>query len=236
MNKEIFSRKDITSRTGEWWTIPWWQEDQYCKNSPFTKEEAETAFNELRKVFDAEWMLKQIPSFQHPIVYPLIYGGFLHFQFLCSLGLNLKIVREECLLGDLERRLKNPLEYVEAAVFELKFLSLFCCSGFEVTRHHKSDKGKHNCDFKITKGGETLYLEVKRPRNIHRHNEEAIQKGLSRLETFLFSDNNEKGGFIGEPLSPNSELSKVFRRIEYAVDYQIPTRGPGVVIVESPWV
>jgi hypothetical protein len=44
------------------------------------------------------------------------------------------------LLGDIERRLKNPKEYWEAA-FELKFLSSLIRTGYKVERNYLLGKG-----------------------------------------------------------------------------------------------
>lgn len=137
------------------------------KTALLPKKNVETAFCELKRTFDAKWMLGQktngSPPFFHQIAIQLLTEGLLPFQFLYELGINLHTVRTADLLGDIERRLKNPKEYWEAAAFELKFLSRLICARYRVERNYPSGKGRHNCDFKVSKGSETVFFEIKRP-------------------------------------------------------------------------
>lgn len=238
----IIERMQATLKTGEWWAIPWWRDDKYYEDGSFTKEKGETAFRELINIFDAEWLCKQIqiinntPLFLHPLANRFFEEGLSSFKFLSSLGISLQDVREAGLLGDIARRLKNPKEYWESAAFELKLLSQFIYSGFEVVRNYLSGKGRCNCDFKISNITETVYVEIKRPKELHVHNEAIIKRTQNRLYTQLLSDNIETDNAIsiGEPLLSKVEIDKVFPLISYAVNYQVPDKGPGVVIVESP--
>src|SRR3972149_8443871 len=209
---KILERLKITLETGKWYAIPWWRKDGYYENDLANREKVEIAFNELIRVFDGKWMLEQIiinnnkhPSFLHPFAYRLIEEGNSNFQFLYSLGLNLYTVRKADIIGDLERRLKNSTEYWEAAAFELKFLSAFIQQGFDIEKSYKSNKGKTgkcNCDFKISKGNETVFLEIKRPKDVHSHNIEIINKDQKRFYTQLFNEDIKIENFSGEPLLP----------------------------------
>ncbi len=167
----ILERAKLALNTGEWWAIQWWQSDEYYKDGPHTREQARIAFGELARVFDAQWFLQQKTgrSFLHALCPTLLGEGSYFFDILCPMGLGLHDVREAGLLGDLVRRLRNPREYWEAAAFELKFLSYFLQNRFELKRDCPSGKGKHNCDLRISKGDETLFVEIKRPRETHRH-------------------------------------------------------------------
>lgn len=243
---KILERSKITLETGKWYAISWWQEDKYYENGLATKEKVKISFNELIRVFDEKWMLEQIiinnnkqPSFLHPLANRLIEEGILPFKFLYSLGLDLYTVRREGLIEDLERRLKNPREYWEAAAFELKFLSKFLQQGFDVRKNYESNKGKNgkcNCDFKISKGNETVFLEIKRPTGVHSHNIEIINKDKKRFWTQLLNEDVEVENFIGKPLLAKVEIGKVFHHIRRAVKNQIPDEGPGIVIVELPQI
>lgn len=51
----ILERHDNTLKTGEWWATPWWREDYYYNDRLFTREEAESAFIQLKEIFDAKW-------------------------------------------------------------------------------------------------------------------------------------------------------------------------------------
>jgi hypothetical protein len=159
----------------------------------------------------------------------------LPFQFLYELGINLHSARAAGLLGDIERRLKNPKEYWEAASFELKLLSHFLRHRFYVRRNYRFGKGKHNCDFKISKGNETVFLEVKRLKEFHRYNEEVMKRGSNHLMASLLENVSERGCFAGKPFSAKVELNKVFYHIKYAVNNQISVEGTGVVMAELPW-
>jgi hypothetical protein len=236
----ILERTKTALKTGEWWTIPWWQDEKYYKNGFACRDSAATAFNELKRTFDPEWMLGQkinsIPPFSHQIAVQLMTEGLLPFQFLYELGINLHTARGAGLIGDIERRLKSPKEYWEAAAFELKFLSSLIRSGYNVERNYRSGKGRHNCDFKVSKGSETVFFEIKRPWKVSAQNQEIINQARSHFYTKLLSDDIRKEeDFTSSPLSSKSEVDKVFRLIRYAVNNQIPEEGPGVVIVESPY-
>ena len=168
----IIERTKETLQTGEWWTIPWWRDEKYYKDGFGSRETAETAFCELIRTFDAKWMLGQktngSPPFLHRIAIELMTEGLLPFQFLYELGINLHTARVTDLIGDIERRLKNPKENWEAAAFELKFLSSLIRTGYKVERNYPSGKGRCNCDFKVSKGYETIFLEIKRPRELRK--------------------------------------------------------------------
>jgi hypothetical protein len=279
---KIIERVNNTLTTGEWWSIPWWEEDKYYGDGLFTKKEAETAFNELINTFDAKWMIEQrdavianakewfenhrqevdnnpqllyyrqkldnasepseafkvcqLMGFQasHHLFNNFFAEGLSPFQFLCSLGLDLHTVRKADPLRDLVRRLKNPKEYWESAAFELKLLAQFLRKGFKVKRNYKSGNGKCNCDFNASKRNETVFLEIKRPKKFHRQNEEIIKRSQNRFYTKLVNENIEMEDTMGESLSYKVEIDKVFRLIRYAANKQIPRKGPGIVIVESP--
>lgn len=238
VNSSILKRRNITLKNGKWWAIPWWRQDQYYKDGLFTREQAEVAFNESINVFDDKWMLEHRINSNHSLAIMLLGEGLLYFKFLCSLGLSLHIVREANLLGDLVRRLKNPKEYWEAAAFELKYLSQFLQQGFKVERNYPSGKGKKgkcNCDFKISKDDEIVFVEVKRPKEIHRRNTEIVKKVSHCFLTSISKNDSEGENFTGASLSSKDELQSIWRLITYAANYQIPPEGPGVVIIESPW-
>ncbi len=235
----IIERTKETLKTGKWWTFPWWRDDKYYENGLFAKNIAEVAFNELITVFDAKWMLGQkrngTPPFLHQIAIQLVTEGLLPFQFLCELGINLHTGRTACLLGDIERRLKNPKEYWAAAAFELKFLSSLIRTGYKVEPNYPSRKGRHNCDFKVSKESETVYLEIKRPWEMIAQNQQIVNKAQSLFFTKLLNDDIKKEeDFTSSPLSSRAEANKVFRVIRDAANDQIPEGGPGIVIVESP--
>lgn len=172
----INERCQITLKTGKWWTIPWWQDDKYYVDGLYTKEQADTAFTELIKVFDAEWLLSQKTvdgkSFRDGLATMLSGEGF--FRHLISLGWDLHNIKNagntmDRKICDIERRLKNPAEYWEAAWFELKFLSLFHSQGFNIEPDCRSGNGKSNCDYKISDGCETVFfIEAKRPTDFHK--------------------------------------------------------------------
>ncbi len=234
---KILERSKITLKTGKWYANQWWQEDKYYQNGVASKEEVEIAFNELIRVFDDKWIIEQ--NFSHPFCTRLI-EGLLPFQFLYQLGLNLHTVKREALIGDLERRLKNPKEYWEAAAFELKFLSKFLQQRFNIERNYKSGKGKTgkcNCDFKIsTRGNEIVFVEIKRLKTFHLQNEETIENGNRSLWNQLLRDNSEVKTDFSRPLSHKIEINKIFRHISDATKNQLPGKGPGIVIVEVPFI
>ena len=240
----ILERTKITQNTGKWWSIPWWQEEKYYINGAFTQEQVEIAFDELTKTFDAKWTLKQkidnatLP-FVHPLVSWLLSEGLQPFQFFSSLGLDLYRAREEGLVTEnLVTRLKNPKEYWESALFELQLLSYLLSQGFRVEKDYKSGKGKRgtcNCDFRISKGDEIVFIEAKRPKKMHRYNEEVYRRNFGGFMTSVSEDNTRVRDSTGEPLSSEPELKKIFRHILYAVNNQLPSDGVGSVIIESPW-
>ena len=98
----ILVRTKTALITGEWWTIPWWQDEQYFKDGVVSRESAEMAFSELIKVFDAEWLLGQRinsgPPLLHPIATHLMAEGLLPFRFFFELGMNIKTARDYGLL------------------------------------------------------------------------------------------------------------------------------------------
>lgn len=201
-------------------------------------EQAETAFSELIQVFDAEWMLKQrvngTPPFIHHLANWLLAEGLSPFQSLCSLGLDLHRVREAGLVGNLIRRLKNPQEYWESATFELQLLSHLLSQDFDVESNYKSGKGNCNCDFKISKENETIFLELKRPKDMHGRNEEICNKALNRFLTSLHDGSEIQS--LGEPLLSNVELNKIFKNhVLKAVNKQLPFDGAGGIVIESRW-
>ena len=239
----IIERTKEALKTGKWWMIPWWQEDKYYYEEGFyTRDVAEIAFSELIRVFDDKWLLLQIKTvnntltFQHPLIYRFFEEGLLPFQFLCALGIELHTVRTAGLLGDIERRLKNPNEYWEAAAFELNFLSRFLRSGYKVERNYPSGKGCCNCDFKVSKDSETVFIEIKRPREFSKRNQETINRAQKHFYSQLLNDNIKAEDLTSAPLSSKNEAEKVFRLIHYAANNQIPDGGPGIVIVEAPHV
>ena len=236
----INERKKETIKTGKWWSIRWWQDNKYYEDSPFSRKDVEAAFNELINVFDAQWMLEQkmngTPPFWHQIAIQLVTEGPLPFQFLFELGSNLHTARKACLLGDIEKRLKNPKEYWEAAAFELKFLSSWIRTAHKVERNFPSGKGRHNCDFRVSKGSESVFFEIKRPWKLIARNQQIINKIRSDFSTKLLNDDIKKEeDFTSSPLSSRAEADKVFRVIRVAANDQIPKGGPGIVIVEAPY-
>ncbi len=237
----ILERTKTALESGKWWTIPWWRDDKYYKDSfdSFaSKKNVETAFCELIRTFDERWMLGQknngSPPFSHQIAIQLLTEGLQPFQFLCELGINLHTARVNNLIGDIEGRLKNPKQYWEAAAFELKFLSSLLRNRYKVERNYPSGKGRHNCDFKVSKKSETVFLELKRPQKLIAQNQQIINKAQSRFFTKLLTDDIKEEDSISSPLSSHAEVDKVLKIIRDAVNNQIPASGAGVVIVESP--
>ncbi|MCK4911515.1 MAG: hypothetical protein KAR83_07720 [Thermodesulfovibrionales bacterium] len=223
---------------GEWWIEPWWLEDKYYSDSyQYSKKQAETAFKELINIFDATWMHEQIdksrrPPFRHDFAPYLINKGIMYFQLLCSLGLRLHQVRKAFLLGDLERRLKNPNEYWESAAFELTWLSYLLEQGYEINRHYPSGVGRCNCDFKISRKSKEYFIEIKRPMSYSQVNERRNTQSLRDIAKQIEEDT--LGNIQLIPISSSSELEKVFRLARDAVKKQLPANGLGYVFIESP--
>jgi hypothetical protein len=238
----ILERARIALECGEWWYIPWWKNEKYYGSGFASKKKAENAFRELIRTFDAKWMLGQRtngnPFFSHQMAIRLMEEGESPFQFLCELGDNLHTARRAGLLGDIERRLKNSKEYWEAAVFELNLLARLLRNRYKVERNHSSGKGRHNCDFKVSKKSETVFLEIKRPKELIARNLQIVNEAQSRfVHKLLQEDRNNSAreeDFASPPLSSRVEANKVFRIIRDAANYQIPISGPGIVIVNSP--
>jgi hypothetical protein len=236
---QILERTKTALKIGKWWTIPWWRDEKYYKDGFASEKSAETAFCELIRTFDAKWMLEQktngSPPFLHPIANHLMTEGLLSFQFFYQIGINLHTARIAGLIGDIERRLKNPKVYWEAAAFELKFLSSLIRNRYKVEPNYPSGKGRHNCDFKVSKESETVFLEIKRPWELIAQNQQIINKSQLLFFTKLLNDDIKKeDDFTSSPLSSRAEANKVFRVIRDAANDQLPEGGPGIVIVESP--
>ncbi len=235
----ILERTKTALEIGKWWTIPCWRDDKYYKDGFASRKNTETAFCELIRTFDEKWMLGQknngSPPFSHQIAIQLITEGLPRFQFLYELGINLHTVRVAGLAGDIERRLKNITEYWKSAAFELKFLSCLIRNRYKVERNYPSGKGRHNCDFRVSKESETVFIEIKRPWELSAKNQKIINQAESLFFTKLLNDDIKKeADFTSSSLSSKSEIDKVFRLIRYAVNNQIPQKGPGIVIIESP--
>lgn len=232
--------------TGHWWCHPWWQDETYYEKGVYSRELAKIAFSELRLIYNEKWMLRNIRKktgnlqVLHPAANILLPEGLSPFATLYSLGHNLYVARKENLIDDdLVRRLTNPTEYWEAACFELKLLSLFLDHGYKVERNYcvgKGKKGKSNCDLKVTKEHETIYIEIKRPHKIHRDNEAVMLSAAYEVISRAMKDTVDPSPPIAKPLSSKKEIEKVFRWIREATKKQLPDKGLGVVIVESPLV
>jgi len=237
----IIDRTKEALKTGRWWIPAWWRDNIYYEDDTFDRDIADAAFNELVTVFDAKWMIEQKsngnPPFPHQIANQLVTEGHLSFQFLYELGVNLLTVKAANLLGDIERRLKSYKEYWEAAAFELQLLSCFIRAGYAVERNYPSGKGRCNCDLKVSKRSETYFLEIKRPRELSVQNKQIINKTQSQFFTKLMSnDIIQEEDITSSRLSSRAEVDKVFRLIRYAANKQIPEIGPGIVIIESPYI
>ena len=55
LDNSILEQEKNKLETGQWWAIPWWQEDQYY-DGLVTRADAEIAFAQLEEVFDARWV------------------------------------------------------------------------------------------------------------------------------------------------------------------------------------
>jgi len=53
LDNSILEQEKNKLETGQWWAIPWWQEDQYYDDELITRKDAEAAFNELKETFKA---------------------------------------------------------------------------------------------------------------------------------------------------------------------------------------
>ncbi len=236
----IMERSKSVRETGIWWLLPWWRDEQDYKDNIASRAEIDTAFSELIKTFDAKWLLNQktdgnIPL-EHLIASHLVAGGKMPFKFLYDIGINLHTVRLANLLGDIERRLKSQKEYLEGVLLELKFLARFIRAGYKIEPHYPSGIGRHNCDFKISRETETVYLEIKRPWQLSAHNRKIISEIYSNFIPRLLTDSiNNDSDFTSSPLSSRSEADKVFRIVRDAANNQIPKNGPGIVAVASPF-
>ncbi len=58
-NSQVLERAKVILTTGEWWAVPWWRADEYYDDRLFTRRQAEDAFTQLKKIFNAKWMLEQ---------------------------------------------------------------------------------------------------------------------------------------------------------------------------------
>ena len=227
-------------KTDTWWNTEWWRDEKYYKDGQFTKRQGETAFEELKKVFDSAWLLRQKmknsdSSFQHPLINLLLKDGLYTFQFFCSLGIYLYRAKKQGLLTNhLMGMLRNP-DGFKSAAFELQLLSCLLSQGFKVEKDYQFGERKNNCDFRITKGNEIVFLEAKRPRELHFRNEQICKKGYDQVEKIISENNNQSGNYKGDTLLLRPELAKIFRHIRDAVKNQLPSNGVGGVLIESSW-
>lgn len=205
---KIHERNENTLKTGEWWAIPWWQEDQYYGNSQFRKDEVEEAFLMLRGIFDAKWLINQrdrviteaknwlkengkkgitnnlLSSFKeelesaleplevykactrrefrskHPLFNGFLRGGQCPFNYFVALGRDLRNVKDAKLIGNLPKRLKDANEF-SGAHFELNMLAHLTRLRYSIKRDVLTGKGNNNSDFRIEKGSEVFFVELK---------------------------------------------------------------------------
>lgn len=205
---KIHERYDNTLKTGEWWTNPWWQEDCYYNDRLFTREEAESAFIQLKEIFDAKWVRKQRDAViakakkwlkeheqevsrnplsldfkekldnlsspsedyetctllgfrsEHPLFNEFFKEGLGPFNYLVALGRGLRNVKDAKRIGNLPKRLKNANQY-SGAHFELKMLAHLTRLGYSIERDIPSGRGNQNADFRIEKGSEVIFIELK---------------------------------------------------------------------------
>ena len=236
--KAILKRYRNASKTGEWWKPPWWLKfrDSCCT----TKKRVEDAFKELINTFDAKWFLDQKNNnFSHGLAKLLLMEGAYPFQILCSLGRDLYTLHKASLpkkRKDLVRRIKNPNEHWESAVFELRLISHFLSHGFNIEPDYRTGKGKRGkatCDLKVSKADEVYFIEIKRPREIHGRNKEIYKKNVNEANHTL--KNGKSGVFVGNSFSIKTELKAIFKLVYHAVRHQLPSHGASCVVVESIW-
>ncbi len=261
-NSRVLERRDIILRNGEWWAIPWWQQEQYYEDGLFTKEQAEAAFSELKKVFNPKWMLKQRDSVisktkerldkhiyktknsillqlkeviddandpseafgicslagfysPHPLFVEFFGEGDLYFHDLVGLGINLLDARKKSLLRDSAKKLKNASESNEyneywSLRFELELLShliRLIPQEFFIERDYPSGLGNNNCDFKVSKGLETLFIEAKNLRL------SAINLEINKLSNLIFSTIRSDSLIISTANILHLELSSDLREL-----------------------
>lgn len=204
----ILERHDSTLKTGEWWATPWWREDYYYNDRLFTREEAESAFIQLKEIFDAKWVREQRDAViakakkwlneheqevshnplyldfkqkldnlsspseayetctllrfrsEHPLFNEFFKEGLGPFNYLVALGRDLRNVKDTKRIGNLPKRLKNANQY-SGAHFELKMLAHLTRLGYSIKRDIPSGKGNNKTDFRIKKGQEVLFVELK---------------------------------------------------------------------------
>lgn len=232
-------RTKTARETGVWWAIPYWRDEKYYKDNFASRESVEIAFCELIQTFNAKWLLDQKTNgnapFVHLIAAHLMAEGLMPFQFLYDIGIDLHTVRSENLVGDIERRLKSSKEYLEAALFELKFLARLLRNGYKIERDHPSGKGKHNCDLKASRNPDTVFIEIKRPWQLSAQNREIANEAHSRFISKLLTDDiKNEDDITSSPLSSCAEANKVFSIVRKAANDQLPKTGPGIIVVASP--
>jgi len=233
--KTILKRCRNALKTGVWWEPPWWL--KFINNRCTTKKDVESAFKELINTFDAKWFLNQ--KCKHPLAKLLLMEGPYPFQILYSLGRDLYTLRKANLFKkreELVKRIKNPNEYWESAVFELRLISHFLSSGFNIESDYKTGKGKRGrakCDLRVSNGNEVYFIEIKRPQELHGRNKEIYKKFNESINHAL--KNSKSGIFVGNSLSIKTELKAIFKLIYYAVRRQLPSHGASCVVVESNW-
>ena len=164
---KILHRLDLALQSGEWWAIPWWQDEQYYLDGVYSKAHAEQAFAALAQVFDAKWFLQQkmpgpLHQVAHPIFGELLQEGLMPFHRLLRLGNDLHTVMQHKgnILGDLRRRLRHHQEFWGAHP-ELELFAHFLRGGSTIKRNPKSGSGLKRAEFEVVKGPETVFIEIK---------------------------------------------------------------------------
>lgn len=233
-NNELLKRVNILTKNGTWWNTSWWEKDKYYEGGLVTREQAQIAYTELKSVFNAKWTFKQKGAGinSHPLFNWLLAEGLMPFHYLVSLGLRVHRVKNANLLGDLEKRLKDSNEFW-GADFELQFLAHFLQHGFEIQRNHPSGRGNRNCDFKISKSGETVFVEIKRPEDVCYSNKVISNEAWNNFRKLIIGGESENWGDIVKPLSSEAEINKILDIIGEA-EYQLPNDGAGIIILASP--
>src|SRR5258708_6046685 len=166
-----------------WAKDKWWLTEEYSRVWTYhgiTQQDVEDRINRVIEVFNPEWQQCTPP---HPVLYNLLAQGLLPFQFLFSLGGNLRSVAE-CL------RIKHVIEDLrlrdnfESALLELALAAHLKDKGHKIEFRPSLDTAK-KADFAATNSEQKVFFEIKR---LRLSNRQQAMDALGREVGFVASD------------------------------------------------
>lgn len=159
------SNKSELLKNSEWWSDPWWEEENWISQSRFSLNEVKEAVDVLKRHFPAQWVAKvREDAVANVFLRNVCFGHSIwQHRYIVTLGKSLQKLEKCSGFSSVVKRLQS-LEDSDSASMELELADTFFTASFSVDFPVPASRKGKTPDIVIIQGTETVAIECKQLR------------------------------------------------------------------------